>query len=137
MKQKKLKKILIAVLVSVVLSALLIPNMIYRMNEKLVEQDMIVEDIDVSFISEKTFNGSYSTAHMSAAVEVTVVNGQYTDITLTGYSGINPSRAQYVADAIVRYQTLTPEDGDIGTQFTDKIVQKAVYYAVVYNYSAS
>lgn len=137
MKQKKIKKIVIVVLISVVLSALLIPNMIYRMNEKLVEQDMIVEDIDVSYITEKTLTGSYSTAHMSAAVEVTVINGQYTEITLTDFSGINPSRAQYVADAIVKYQTLTPEDGDIGTQFTDKIVQKAVYYAVRYNYSAS
>lgn len=110
--------------------------MIYRINEGLVEQDATVEDVDVSGISEKTFTGSYSSGHMYANVEVTVINGQYTDIRLTDYSGINPSRADKVIESIVRNQTITPDEGDIGEQFTDIIVQKAVYYAIRYNYSA-
>lgn len=137
MKRFNPKKWLIILLISVAASALLIPNMIYRMNEKLVEQEMIVEDVDISGIAEKTFTGSYMSGQMSADVEVTVINGQYTEIRLTDYAGINPTRARKVADAIVQYQTITPNEGDIGTQYTDKIVQKAVYYAIRYSLSGN
>ena len=132
---KKIRKTLIIVLISAVAAALIIPKMIYRINEGLVEQDAVVEDLDVSGFAEKTFTGSYASGHMYANVEVTIVNGQYTDITLTGYSGINPSRADKVIMSIIRNQTLTPDEGDIGEQFTDIIVQKAIYYAIRYNYS--
>ena len=47
------------VAVSVVLSLLIIPKMIYRINEGLVEQEAVVEDLDVSGFAEKTFTGSY------------------------------------------------------------------------------
>ncbi|MBQ9902844.1 MAG: hypothetical protein IJM51_10750 [Clostridia bacterium] len=133
--KKKFRNIVMILLISVFASALIIPKMIYRINEGLVEQDAIVEDLDVSGFSEKTFTGSYSSGHMYANVEVTVVNGQYTDIILTGYSGINPARAQRVIDSIIRNQTLLPDEGDIGEQFTDIIVQKAIYYAIRYSYS--
>ncbi len=123
-------------IISFAAAALIIPKMIYRLNEGLVEQDAVVEDLDVSGFSDKTFTGSYSSGHMYANVEVTIVNGQYTDIILTGYSGINPSRADKVIDSIIRHQTLTPNEEDIGDQFTDIIVQKAIYYAVRYNYTA-
>ena len=133
--KKRIKWIIAVVAISALCAAFIIPKMIYRINEGLVEQDATVEDVDVSGISEKTFTGSYSSGHMYANVEVTIVNGQYTDIILTGYSGINPSRADKVIDAILRNQTLTPNEGDIGEQFTDIIVQKAIYYAVRYSYS--
>lgn len=134
--KKKLRKLIIIVLISAVCAGLVIPKMIYRINEGLVEQDATVEDIDVSGFSDKTFTGSYASGHMYANVEVTVVNGQYTEIRLTGYSGINPARAEKVIASIMRHQTLTPLEGDIGEQFTDIIIQKAIYYAVRYNYSA-
>lgn len=132
--KRKAWKIIAIFLISMLAAAFIIPKMIYRINEGLVEQDATVEDIDLSGISEKTFTGSYSSAHMYANVEVTVVNGQYTEIILTDYSGINPSRANKVIDSILRHQTLTPEEGDIGEQFTDIMVQKAIYYAIMYNY---
>lgn len=135
MDKKRIGKIIGIFLVSLIAALLLIPKMVYRANETLVEQEAVVEDLDISWISEKTLTGSYQSAHMSAAVEVTIVNGQYTDITLTDYAGINPSRARKVINAILTYQTLTPEYEDIGTQYTDIIVQKAIYYAVRYNYS--
>ena len=134
---RRWKWILMIVAVSVVLSLLIIPKMIYRINEGLVEQEAVVEDLDVSGFAEKTFAGSYSSGHMFVSVEVTVENGQYTDIQMTGYSGINPTRAGKVIQAILRYQTLTPEEGDIGQQFTDIMVQKAIYYAIRYNYSVN
>ena len=137
MKNWHAKQWLIILLVSVAAAALLIPGMIYRMNQKLVEQDLIVEDLDVSGIADKTFTGSYMSGQMSADVEVTIVNGQYTEVLVTKTSGINPARARKVADAIVQYQTLTPTVGDIGTQYTDKIVQKAVYYAIRYSMSGA
>jgi hypothetical protein len=131
----KVKKILLIMAVSAVIAAFVIPKMIYRINEGLVEQEATVEDIDISAFSEKTFTGSYSSGHMYVNVEVTVVNGQYTDIVMTGYSGINPSRAEKVINSIIRHQTITPDDGDIGEQFTDIMVQKAIYYSIMYNYS--
>lgn len=134
--KRKIRKLVIILLISVAAAALIIPNMVYRINEGLVEQDATVEDIDVSGFSEKTFTGSYASGHMYANVEVTVVNGQYTEINLTAYSGINPARAHKVIDSIIRHQTLTPDEGDIGQQFTDIMVQKAIYYAIRYNYSA-
>lgn len=136
-KRKKYMKYAVLLLISAVAALLIIPRMVYRANQRLVEQEALVEDIDVSFIAEKTLTGSYSTAQMSASVEVTIVNGQYESITLTDSSGINPARARQVIQAILTYQTLTPEVGDIGTQYTDIIVQKAVYYAIRYNYSTS
>lgn len=135
MKKKRITKIVVILLISVAAALLIIPNMVYRINEKLVEQETVMEDLDISYITEKTLTGSYQSGHMSADVEVTIVNGQYADITLTDYAGINPSRAQKVIDAILEYQTLLPEEGDIGTQYTDIIIQKAIYYAVRYNYS--
>ena len=136
MDPKRVRKILMILLISVAATALIIPKMIYRINEGLIEQDAVVDDLDVSGFSEKTFTGSYSSGHMYANVEVTVVNGQYTEIHLTGYSGINPARAEKVIESIIRNQTLLPEEGDIGRQFTDIMVQKAIYYAIRYNYSA-
>lgn len=134
-KQKRIKPTVIIIIISIIAAILIIPNAIYRMNEQLVEQEAVVENIDISYLDDGTFTGSYKSGHMSAEVEVTVENGQYTDITLTDYAGINPSRAQKVVNSILTNQTITPDDGDIGTQFTDKIVQKAVYYAVRYQYS--
>ena len=133
--KKKVRKAIIILSISIAVAALIIPKMIYRINEGLVEQDAVVEDVDVSGFSEKTFTGSYSSGHMYAGVEVTVVNGQFTGINLTDYSGINPSRAEKVIQSIIRNQTITPDEGDIGEQFTDIIVQKAIYYAIRYNYS--
>lgn len=135
MQSKTVKKWGAILLVSVIAALLVIPQMIYRANERLVEQEIQVEDPDISWIAEKTLSGSYQSAHMSASVEVTIVNGQYTDIVLTDYAGINPTRAREVVNAILTYQTLTPAYRDIGTQYTDIIVQKAIYYAIVYNYS--
>ena len=135
-KKRRYGKWIAIVIISVLAAAFIIPKMIYRINEGLVEQDATVEDVDVSAFSEKTFTGSYSSGHMYAGVEVTVVNGQYTEINLTGYSGINPARAEKVIESIIRHQTLIPDDGDIGEQFTDIMVQKAIYYAIRYNYSA-
>ena len=116
---------------------LIIPNFIYRMNESLVEQEVIVEDIDISSLSDNTYSGSYQSGHMSADVEVTIESGMYTSIVLTDYAGINPSRANEVINAIISHQTITPDEGDIGTQFTDKILQKAVYYAIMYQYNTA
>lgn len=135
MNKKRVKKLGIICLISIVAAILIIPNIVYRMNEKLVEQDTVVEDIDISVLSDNTFTGSYQSGQMSADVQVTIENGQYTAIILTDYAGINPTRAQKVIESIVENQTITPDDGDIGTQFTDKIVQKAVYYAIRYNYT--
>ena len=133
--KKKFGKIIAILVISVLAAAFIIPKMIYRINEGLVEQDATVEDIDISGFTEKTFTGSYSSGHMYANVEVTVVNGQYTEIRMTDYSGINPSRANKVIESIIRHQTLTPDEGDIGEKFTDIMVQKAIYYAIRYNYS--
>lgn len=135
MNKKQVKKLIVICLISIVAAILIIPNIVYRMNEKLVEQDTLVEDIDISALSDNTFTGSYQSGQMSADVQVTIENGQYTSIILTDYAGINPTRAQKVVESIITNQTITPNDGDIGTQFTDKIVQKAVYYAIRYNYT--
>lgn len=135
MNKKRIKKAALIIIVSIAAALLIIPNMVYRINEGLVEQETVIEDLDISYISDKTLSGSYQSGHMSADVEVVIVNGQYADITLTNYSGINPSRANEVINSIIEYQTLTPEYKDIGTQYTDIIVQKAIYYAIRYNYS--
>lgn len=137
MNKKQIKKWIVIFLISIVAAILVIPNIIYRMNEKLVENEIMVEDIDISSIKDNTLTGSYKSGHMSADVEVTIENGQYTSITLTDYVGINPARAQKVTESIITHQTITPDDGDIGTQFTDKIIQKAVYYSIKYNYNTA
>jgi uncharacterized protein with FMN-binding domain len=133
--KRKIRKIAVIFIISALAAALIIPKMIYRINEGLVESEAAVEDIDVSGFAEKTFTGSYASGHMYANVEVTIVNGQYTEIILTGYSGINPTRANKVIESIIRNQTITPDEEDIGQQFTDIMVQKAIYYAIRYNYS--
>ena len=84
MDPKRVRKILMILLISVAATALIIPKMIYRINEGLIEQDAVVDDLDVSGFSEKTCTGSYSSGHMYANVEVTVGNGQYTEIHLNG-----------------------------------------------------
>lgn len=137
MNKKRIKKLIVICLISVAAAILIIPNIIYRMNEKLVEQETIIDDIDISALSDNTFTGSYQSGHMSADIEVTIENGQFTSIVLTDYAGINPTRAQTVIESIISNQTITPEDGDIGSQFTDKIVQKAIYYAIRYNYTVN
>ncbi|MDD6395976.1 MAG: hypothetical protein ACI4IJ_06230 [Acutalibacteraceae bacterium] len=137
MNKRKLTIIISIVAVSIIAAALIIPNAIYRMNENLVEQEIVVEDIDISSLSDDIYTGSYQSGHMSADVEVTIENGMYSSIVLTDYAGINPSRANKVINAIIEQQTITPNQGDIGTQFTDKIVQKAIYYAIRYQYNTA
>ncbi|MBQ9994183.1 MAG: hypothetical protein IJP17_05670 [Clostridia bacterium] len=117
--------ILSIVAISVLLAVFVISRMVMTINENLVFE-LSINETDITSFSDAVYSADYETAHMSASVDVTVIDGKMTEIVLTDYTGIDPERAQVVIDSVIEYQMLNTPDDDIGTQTTDIIVLKAI-----------
>ncbi len=130
-RRKKQRSIyLICILaVSLILAGLLIFKASLTVNEQLTLQ-LTVNETDISDTPDAVYSGIYKSSHLSAAVNVAIEGGLMTDISLERYTGIDPVRANEVIDSVLIYQMLNVPDDDIGTQFTDKIVLKAIENAL-------
>ena len=115
--------------VSVLLAAFIIVRGVIAVNEQLTGE-LDIYDIDTTGVADGVYEGSFSTAHMSAVVSVEMSSGSISAIRLDSYSGIDAQRARTVCESIVLYHTVTPPDESIGTEHTDRIVQSAVMDAM-------
>lgn len=129
-KHRKLTYILFVLAASLILSAFMIPRMIININESLV-MGLTINDVDLSEHEDAVYRGTYTSSHMSCTAEVTVISGQITDIALSDCSGISMTRAQQITQKIITYQLLNIPEASVGTEVTDKIVLKAVEYALI------
>lgn len=130
-RDKKRRRIyfLCVVAVSIIAAAFICTSMFMNVTEQLV-LDLTVEETDLSDVSDGVYTASYSTAHMSAMVNVSILSGKMVDFELVSCTNIDRDRAQTVFNAVKKYQMLNVPDDDIGTQPTDKIVLKAIEAAL-------
>ena len=115
--------------VSVALAVFIILRGIVTINEQLTGE-LDIYDVDITGVDDGTYEGSFSSAHMSAGVSVDIVSGRISAIQLDSYSGIDAQRARDVIERIAYYQTVTPPDESIGSEHSDRIVQRAVMDAL-------
>ena len=115
--------------ISLALAAFIILRGVIAINEGLTSE-LVIYDTDISSVADGTYEGKFSSAHMSAQVSVDIYSGRMTSIQLDSYTGIDPQRAQTVFESIVKYQSVLSPDESIGREHTDKIVQRAVMEAL-------
>ena len=115
--------------VSVVLAAIIIPNMALTIGEGLVGE-IVIRDVDMDGCPDGVYPGTFSSAHFSASVNVTVIDEQVVNIEVTGQTGLQPARVQDVIDRVVYYQSLIIPEPGYGNQTTDKIILKAIERAL-------
>lgn len=132
--QKKRRTIYIVsvIAVSILLACVILPRMLFAVNEMLVHE-LRIEETDITDYQDGVYTAKYVNSHMSATVSVTVVSGKMTSITLDDFTGIDPARANIVLEKVIYYQMLNipPEDtAEILTQTTDYIVLKAIEMAL-------
>lgn len=131
-KKRRTIYIVSVIAVSILLSCIILPRMLFAVNEMLVHE-LRIEETDITDFQDGVYTAGYVNSHMSAAVSVTIVSGKMTSITLDDFTGIDPARAHVVFERVIYYQMLNipPEDtAEILTQTTDYIVLKAIECAL-------
>lgn len=131
-KKRRLIYIVSVIAVSILLSCVILPRMLYAVNEMLVHE-LRIEETDITDFQDGVYTAKYVNSHMSATVSVTIISGKMTSITLDEFAGIDPSRANEIFERVIYYQMLNipPEDtAEILTQTTDYIVLKAIECAL-------
>lgn len=132
-KKKKFRIYIIAVVaVSVLLACMIIPRMLYSINESLL-YELTINETNLADFTDGEYSGGFQSSHMSAVVTVTVVSGRIEGAALEAYSGISPTRAKEVFERVIYYQMLNIPEGDsagIPSQPTDFVVLKAIEAAL-------
>lgn len=120
------------VAVSILLACVILPRMLFAVNEMLVHE-LRIEETDITDYQDGVYTAQYTNAHMSATVSVTIISGKMNSITLDDFTGIDPARANVIFERVIYYQMLNipPEDtAEILTQTTDFIILKAIETAL-------
>lgn len=88
-----------------------------------------ITDMDLSKITDGTYNGSYETLMVSAEVDVTVENGKITNIDLVKHNHGKGASAEVITDKVTEAQSL---DVDIvsGATSSSKVILKAIENAL-------
>lgn len=131
-KKRRLIYIVSVVAVSILLSCIILPRMLFAVNEMLVHE-LRIDETDITDFQDGVYTAKYINSHMSATVSVTIISGKMTSISLDDFTGIDPARANEIFERVIYYQMLNipPEDtADVLTQTTDYIVLKAIECAL-------
>ena len=123
------KYILFILLVSVILSALIIPRMIISINEGLLA-DITLFETDISELPNGVYRGSYDTSGYSASVDVTVISGGIAGIDVVSLSRLSPARASLVAGKVVKYQMINFDEPGWIPEPSDRVLLKAIQRAL-------
>lgn len=92
--------------------------------------DIIIEDVNISAVSDGSYTGEYTTTLVSAKVEVEVMNGQIIDIDIIEHEHGPEHGAYDVAQHIVDYQQINV-DTVSGATMSSKVIMKAVEDALL------
>lgn len=117
------------VIASVVLAAIILLKGITTINQQLAFE-LAVGEVDITGVSDGVYSGTYDSGQLAATVDVAIQSGSIHAIRLSSFTGIDKARANEVFEKIVAAQKIDIKDDDVGTQYTDKVVQCAVYNAL-------
>lgn len=91
--------------------------------------DIAIENIDVSSVADGTYTGEHETTLVFAQVQVTVTNGQITDVEILRHDCGRGYGAEIIVDDIVDAQSLNV-DTISGATMSSKVILKAVEVAM-------
>ncbi|HCA28286.1 MAG TPA: FMN-binding protein [Ruminococcaceae bacterium] len=94
-----------------------------------VVSDMQIEDVDISTVSDGTYEGSYGTTLVRASVELTIKGHKITDIKLTKHDNGMGKAAESIPDMVVKSGTLQV-DTVSGATYSSKVILKAIENAL-------
>lgn len=131
-KNRRLIYILSVVGVSIILACVILPSMLFAVNEMLVFE-LKINETDITYHEDGVYSATYKNAHMSATVSVTIISGRMYSISLDSYTGIDPARADEVFERVIYYQMLnipSEDSAEIFSEVTDYIVLEAISLAI-------
>ena len=92
-------------------------------------RETVIEEIDLSQVSDGTYGGEYDAGLVSARVEVTVVGGAITGIRILEHKNDRGGPAEAVVEAIVDQQRIGV-DAVTGATNSSTVLKKAVENAL-------
>jgi uncharacterized protein with FMN-binding domain len=129
MKKKKIVlSVLAVVLVAVIAGVILISSYISRLNDRIAS--LTVSDVDLSQISDGTYDGQYSVFPVSAEVKVTVQDHAITQIELVKHENGKGAAAEVLPEKVVEAQSLNV-DAIAGATHSSKVILKAIEDALM------
>lgn len=127
---KKRKVILIIIAVVVILTAIIASKIVSDIKSNLDQLTrMEISDVDLSQISDGTYDGSYEVFPIAAEVSVTVKNHQFTAIKLIKHDNGQGSAAETIPDTVLKTGSLKV-DVVSGATYSSKVILKAIQNAL-------
>ncbi len=132
-KKKKAKRMLkisliIAVVIAIPLSVWLISAMKMEGDRYLVESEMLIDEVDTTYIPDGIYYARYDTGSMSATVGVTLGDGKMTEIAVYDYENINIEKAEALFQDVIKYQMLNTPDAE--RDYSELILLKTIEAAL-------
>ncbi len=104
--------VIIALVIAIPLSVWLISAMKMEGDRYLVEGELLINEVDTTYISDGIYYARYDTAKMSATVGVTVTDGKVTEIAIYDYENISVETAEELFKDVIAYQMLNTPDAE-------------------------
>lgn len=131
--KKEMKKTLkicaiIALVIAIPLSVWLISLMKMEGDKYLVESELLVNEVDITYVDDGVYFARYDSGSLSATVGVTVSDGKMTEIAIYDYENISISKAEALFADVIEYQMLNTPDAE--RDYSELILLKTVEAAL-------
>ena len=121
--------LLIAVAIAIPAAVFTINYIQIRADRYLVENELVVNEVDTTYIDDGEYFASYHTGKMSATVGVTLEDGKMTRIAIYDYENITIDSAEQMFQDVIKYQMLNTPDF-VERTYSEKVLLKAVETAL-------
>lgn len=118
----------IALVIAIPLSVWLISLMKLEGDKYLVEGELLVNEVDTTYIDDGIYYARYDSGSLSATVGVTVSEGKIAEIAIYDYENISIEKAEALFADVIEYQMLNTPDAD--RDYSEIILLKTVEAAL-------
>ncbi len=118
----------IALVVAIPLSVWLISLMKLEGDKYLVEGELLVNEVDTTYIDDGIYYARYESGSLSATVGVTVSEGKIAEIAIYDYENISIEKAETLFADVIEYQMLNTPNAD--RDYSEIILLKTVEAAL-------
>lgn len=128
--RKKTVKIcvIVALCIAIPLSVWLISYIKNIGDRYFTESEMVIEEVDTTYIDDGIYYARFDNGDMSATVGVTLEDGKMTEIAIYDFENISVEKAQALFQDVITYQMLNTPDAD--RDYSELVLLKTVEAAL-------
>ncbi len=128
--RKKALKIcvIVALVVAIPLSVWLISLMKIEGDKYLVESELVINEVDTTYIPDGIYYARYNSGSMAATVGVTIADGKMAEIAIYDFENISLEKAEALFQDVIKYQMLNTPDAE--RDYSELILLKTVEAAL-------